>query len=233
MTGMVEMSAIDRAFVWLGGALFVSSLAFCAWWYLVPLGGRRGVAGPSALLADVLIFSVFALHHSVFARDGVKRALARAVPDRLSRSVYVWTASVLFIMVFVLWRPIGGTVYEVEGAPALANAAIQLLGVWTIAQSVRGLDPLELAGIRPQAPIGGLQTTGPYHLVRHPLYFGWALAVFGAAHMTGDRLAFAAISTLYLVAAIPFEESSLVKTFGDDYRRYQTRVRWRMLPYVY
>jgi len=107
------MSAIDRAFVWLGGALFVSSLAFCAWWYLVPLGGRRAVAGPSALLADVLIFSVFALHHSVFARDAIKARLTRLVADPIIRPMYVWTASVLFIMVFVLWRPIGGTVYEV------------------------------------------------------------------------------------------------------------------------
>ena len=39
-----------------------------------------------------------------------------------------------------------------------------------------------------------LQISGPYRLVRHPLYLGWLLAVFGAAHMTGDRLMFAAIS---------------------------------------
>ena len=38
--------------------------------------------------------------------------------------------------------------------------------------------------------------------------------------MTGDRLAFAAITTLYLVVAIPWEERSLVRSFGDDYARY-------------
>lgn len=228
-----EMSALERLFVWAGGALFVGSLAFCTWWYLVPLGRTQVFAGASGVAVDALIFTIFALHHSLFARDGVKRALARRVPDQLSRSVYVWTASLLLIIMCLLWRPIGGTVYHVEGTPALANVAVQLLGVWMIARSVQGLDPLELAGIRPQAQRGGLQTAGPYHLVRHPLYLGWVLAVFGHAHMTGDRLAFAAITTAYLVVAVPYEEASLMKTFGDDYRNYRRQVRWRILPYVF
>ena len=123
----------------------------------------------AAILADALIFSAFALHHSIFARDGVKRAVARLVPGALLRSMYVWTASVLLIIVCVLWRRIGGNIYHVEGAPALANVAVQLLGVYLIARSVAGLDPLELAGIHAQAQNGGLQITGPYRLVRHPV----------------------------------------------------------------
>ncbi len=74
---------------------------------------------------------------------------------------------------------------------------------------------------------------GPYRWVRHPLYLGWALAVFGAAHMTGSRLLFAAISTAYLVLAVPFEERSLLRAFGDAYAQYQRAVPWRILPFVY
>ena len=75
--------------------------------------------------------------------------------------------------------------------------------------------------------------TGPYRWVRHPLYLGWVLMVFGAAHMTGDRLAFAAITTAYLVVAIPWEERSLRQSFGDEYARYMRDVRWRMIPFIY
>jgi protein-S-isoprenylcysteine O-methyltransferase Ste14 len=57
--------------------------------------------------------------------------------------------------------------------------------------------------------------------------------VAGAAHMTWDRAAFAALSILYLVVAIPWEERSLERAFGDEYARYRTRVRWRLIPYVY
>ena len=75
--------------------------------------------------------------------------------------------------------------------------------------------------------------TGVYRLVRHPLYFAWALMVFGAPTMTATRATFAVISTLYLALAIPWEERSLVDVFGSDYEQYRQRVRWRMIPFLY
>jgi protein-S-isoprenylcysteine O-methyltransferase Ste14 len=46
-------------------------------------------------------------------------------------------------------------------------------------------------------------------------------------------LTFAVVSTLYLVIAVPYEEQSLMRAFGDEYARYRQRVRWRIVPYVY
>ena len=224
----------SRAFVWAGGALFVGSLAYCAWWYLFALSLTRPQVSWSALGLDALLVGVFALHHSVLARESVKARVSRLVPEPLIRSVYVWTASVLLILVCAWWAPIGGELYNDGGGwLAFVHAAVQLYGVWLIVQSVRGIDPLELAGIRREAARGALQIRGPYALVRHPLYFGWVLAVFGAAHMTGDRFAFAVITTLYLVIAVPWEERSLVRSFGDDYVRYTRVVRWRIVPFIY
>jgi len=57
--------------------------------------------------------------------------------------------------------------------------------------------------------------------------------VFGTRHMTGDRLAFAAISCLYLAAAVPWEEKSLMRSFGSDYAQYMREVKWRMIPFIY
>ena len=92
---------------------------------------------------------------------------------------------------------------------------------------------LELAGIREHTRDEPLQISGPYRWVRHPVYLGWLLATFGAAHMTGDRLAFAGISALYLVIAMPIEERALRRSFGETYASYEQRVRWRIVPYLY
>jgi methanethiol S-methyltransferase len=113
------------------------------------------------------------------------------------------------------------------------HAAVQLAGLWLIARSVAQIDALDLAGIRPSARSEALQIAGPYRWVRHPLYLGWILVVFGAAHMTGDRFTFAAISTLYVLVAIPWEERSLGRAFGPAYADYQRAVRWRVVPFLY
>lgn len=223
-----------RAFVWVGGALFVASLSLTAWLYIVVLDRTLPFAGARPLLVDAAWLTLFALHHSLFARDGAKAWLADRVGVPLLRSTYVWIASLLLIGVCLAWQPIGGEIYRAHAAPALALTAVQLAGVWLTARGAAQIDPLELAGIRQAADrTAPLQVTGPYGWVRHPLYLGWALMTFGAAHMTGDRLAFAALTTFYLVIAIPWEERSLRRIFGGEYERYMRQVRWRMIPFIY
>jgi protein-S-isoprenylcysteine O-methyltransferase Ste14 len=228
-----------RVYVWLGGTLFVTSLAYCAYSFVVPWSSELPAAMREtdrwiALAQDALLLSVFALHHSVFARDSLKRVMTRLVPAELVRSTYVWIASGLLIAVCAWWRPIGGRIYDDRGgAGSLAHALVQLAGLALIARAVATIDPLELAGIRPASESDGLQVGGPYRLVRHPLYLGWVLVVFGAAHMTGDRLAFAVITTIYLVAAVPWEERSLSAAFGAEYADYMRAVRWRIVPFIY
>lgn len=228
------MTRSARAFVWVGGALFVISLAVTAYVYLVRFGEAPPYAGWPAAALDVALFSIFAGHHSVFARDGAKRMMSAIVPERLMRSTYVYIASVLLIVACVAWRPVGGTVYRATRGPLALLVAVQLAGLSFIVASVRVIDGLELAGIRQAAGANTpLQVGGPYGVVRHPLYLGWILAVFGTPHLTGDRLVFAAISSAYLIVAVPWEERSLEREFGASYHRYRQRVRWRVLPFVY
>lgn len=226
------MTRFERVFVWAGGAAFVTSLAVCAWWYVVRLARPAPTAGWGVLARDAGIFTVFALHHSLCARDPIKRWLTVVAP-RLRRSVYVWTASLLLIGVCQIWRPIGGDVYDVGGPVAGTFAIVQLAGLWITTRAVARIDPLELAGIRPAAASKALQIDGPYHWVRHPVYLGWLLIVFGAAHLTRDRLAFASISSAYLFLAVRWEERALRQSYGQAYARYERQVKWRIIPFVY
>ncbi|MBI4477323.1 MAG: isoprenylcysteine carboxylmethyltransferase family protein [Acidobacteria bacterium] len=228
------------AVAWSGGVAFLLSLGYSVYFYLVALGvpslTHRDWA--YAFGIDAALFSGFALHHSIMARSGAKALVARLIPPDLERSIYVWIASVLFFLTCWLWQPIGGLVYRHTGVGRLPHLAIQIAGLWVIARAARLLDPLDLAGIRQIRPAGRRHTPpisrhGPYGFVRHPIYLGWLLVTFGVATMTVDRLVFAMISAIYLMAAIPFEEGSLREAFGDEYVRYCRQVRWRLFPGIW
>ena len=231
-------SVAVRAFVWIGGVLFVGSLTYFLYAYLVPFG-RPAPEGPwvGAAALNVALFSLFALHHSLFARTPLKARLHRMASPALERSIYVWAASLMFLGVCALWRPVPGELYRLDGAGWWLGVTVQVIGIALTHLGARALDVLDLAGIRQAAGSAPrhapLVTSGVYGLVRHPLYFGWALLVFGAPHMTMTRAVFAVTSTLYLMAAIPWEERSLATTFGPAYADYKRRVRWRMLPFLY
>jgi protein-S-isoprenylcysteine O-methyltransferase Ste14 len=84
-------------------------------------------------------------------------------------------------------------------------------------------------------PITAFKTDGFYRFVRHPSYLGALLA------MAGWALAFRSVIGLLLTAAmcvpiiarIHAEEEFLVHEFGEQYRAYQQRTPWRLLPFVY
>jgi protein-S-isoprenylcysteine O-methyltransferase Ste14 len=236
------VSPLALAFAWLGALLFVICLLYFAYSYVVRYGETAG--GGSTLRAvgiNVLLFGAFAAHHSLLARTSIKRRLQRIVPAPLERSLYTWAASLLFIVTCALWQPVPGRIYRLDGLWAAAGYLVQMLGVVMTLGAARAIDVLDLAGVRPglDATTGRaprhvpLETRGAYGLVRHPLYLAWSLLVFGAPDMTGTRFAFAVISTAYLALAIPYEERTLLGTFGAEYRAYQARVRWRMLPGIY
>lgn len=232
------------AFAWLATAAFAASLGFFLYAYLFTFG----VAPPSIppdrwrpALIDISLFTVFALHHSLFARTRFKRVVNALVSPALERSVYTLISSVLFFLVCALWQHVPGTLYAVPAPWRWIGYGAQVAGLLLTFASSRALDVLDLSGVRQVLrgahgavpPPRALETTGVYGLVRHPLYFGWALFVFGAPDMTLTRFTFAVVSTAYLAIAIPFEERSLVQTFGPGYHEYCRRVRWRMLPGLY
>ena len=232
-----------RFYSGLGAVAFCLSLGVGVYVYLTRLGAPSADSGQPwpSVAANAAMFTVFALHHSIMARSGAKRWLARRLPAELERSTYVWIASGLFALTCLLWQDLPGRVYAASGWLRVLGVALQLGGAVMTGWAVLLIDPLELAGIRqatapvPErpAPPPALSVRGPYRWVRHPIYLGWALMVCGTPDMTMSRLSFAVITTAYLVVAIPWEERSMVEVLGNEYRRYRDRVRWRMVPWVY
>jgi len=224
---------VTRVLRALGLVLFMSSLALLGWWWLGPAAHPGGSGGWRAITRDAALFSAFALHHSALARPRAKHIVERLVPGELVRTAYVWVASLLLAAMCLLWQPVGGVAYRAAGPVAWLLGAAQVLGAAIVLLAVRRISLRELAGVSEPRPTDRLQHGGPYRLVRHPLYLGWVLMVFGTGHMTGDRLLFATLSLGYLLVAMPLEEAGLVRQFGNAYLEYQQRVRWRLIPYVH
>lgn len=237
-TAAAPPSAAARAFAWAGALLFVVSLGYFLFVYAITFGRPApGAARRAAVTINVLLFTIFALHHSVFARERVRAWVARHVPPALERAVYVWVASVLLIAVCALWQPVRGVAWRATGPLAWALTAIQAFGGYLALRSAAIIDIFELSGIRQLDPRASgpmhFKTTGPYGWVRHPIYAGWFLLVFAAPTMTMTRLVFAIVSSAYLLIAIPLEERSLVATTGEAYEEYARKVRWKLLPGLY
>jgi protein-S-isoprenylcysteine O-methyltransferase Ste14 len=240
-TSPIGPGAVWLLCAWLGGAAFVGSLALFLYDYTTRFGMLQSDEIVIPGLLNTAIFTIFALHHSLLARTRAKQLVVRFVPVWFERSLYTWTASLLFLGVVLAWQPVDGVIYAADRYWRWIGYAAQAIGILLTIRGSSALDVLDLAGIRPVLDARRsamprhvpLETTGIYGFVRHPLYFGWALFVFGAPTMTGTRAVFAVISTVYLAIAIPFEERALIRLFGDGYRTYQQRTRWRMIPGLY
>ena len=68
--------------------------------------------------------------------------------------------------------------------------------------------------------------SGPYRVVRHPLYAGFLLLLISISLVFGDWIIFS-YSIIGIIAfrllVIPAEEKQLLKEFGEDYECYQSR----------
>ena len=77
-------------------------------------------------------------------------------------------------------------------------------------------------------------TTGPYALVRHPMYIGALVMLIGVPLALGSwwGLLTIALMVVVLVWRLLDEENFLAKRL-EGYSEYQSRVRYRLLPFIW
>ena len=195
-------------------------------------GAATGPLGIS-LAIDVLLLTAFAVQHSVMARKWFKEWWTRIVPKPVERSTYVLFSSVALIVMFALWRPLGGVVWSVEDpAGRIVLRSLFAFGWGLVLVSTFLINHFDLFGLRQVwlhllgRPEAGLRftTPGPYKIVRHPLYVGWLFAFWMTPVMTSAHLLFSIATTAYILLAIQFEERDLVREHGETYEEYRKSV---------
>lgn len=150
----------------------------------------------------------------------VVRRPSRAV----SRSPWDWFAGVAGSFFVLLVRPTGGTaVYDAVGfALQLFGTGFQLYGKVVLGRSF---------GI--VAANRGVVSSGPYRLVRHPIYLGYLVthAGFLLSNTSLRNVAIYVAAYVFQFARMYAEERLLSQ--DGEYRDYLRSVRYRLIPGVY
>ena len=149
--------------------------------------------------------------------------LIRRPTRKVSSSRLAWVAAPIGSFAMLLARPASGGIPQVPAEMLqLLGVAVALLSLGTLGRSF-GL----VAANR------GVKTGGPYSLVRHPAYTGYLIAycAYCAENPSLRNVVLLVASTAFQLVRIREEERLL--SADEGYRDYTSRVRFRLLPYVY
>ena len=146
---------------------------------------------------------------------------------------YVVVQFVLFVL--VAWGPrnLPSLSWPISGAAsAIAGIALMALGLALSIAAALNLGA-NLTPLPHPKDDASFVASGPYRVVRHPMYGGVILLALGwAFHVEGLlTLAYAALTVVFFDIKTRREESWLMRRF-PEYAAYRTRVR-KLIPFVY
>lgn len=182
----------------------------------------------------------------------VKRAATGSVLEKPEGSLLVRLVNAFNLIFLLVVNPLAALAlilrrveaadptHVVIGAPGLlialeiAGLALYLVGFFIMAWSLIGLGRnYQLGGSTPRAG-DEMVVSGPYSLVRHPMYIAALGIAVGLACLT-QSLACLLVFCTYLVLIlllIPVEEEGLRQVYGERYATYR-RETGRLLPLVF
>jgi len=200
--------------------------------FLVPKtidSGHTGRVG-RALAVNMILLGLFGLQHSLMARPAFKRVWTKVVPPTVERSTYVLFASLVLDLLFWLWEPLPGVIWDVKNSVGIVLLQLLFFAGWLIVLlSTYLINHFDLFGLR-QVFLGdqyrhlNFRTPVFYRVVRHPIMLGFIIAFWATPRMTVGHLVFAAVTTAYILVAIQFEERDLILYYGEDYANYRKHV---------
>ncbi len=224
-----------KAIAFSGYAGFGLVFAYYAFWLLgvlvpwtinsgpiVPLTDDAGLS----LLIDSVLIGLFLVPHSVMARPAFKQWWTRYVPVPIERAVYVWYSNLSMALMIVLWQPVEGVLWSMNGVMAGAVIAAFALGAFIVVAATFCIDHFELFGLKqvfakePLKP--SFYVRFVYKMVRHPIALGHIMMVWAAPVMSISHILYAILATVYVwVVTYKYEERDLVDAIGQAYEDYK------------
>jgi methanethiol S-methyltransferase len=191
---------------------------------------------PWALLANGLLLVQFPLAHSLLLTGPGRRWLGN-VPlglhaRALSTTTYATIASIQLLALFVLWSPSGIIWWQAEGT-ALGLITLCYVASWLLLMKASfDAGPEVQSGalgwlsvLQAKKPVyPDMPVTGLFRVIRHPIYFAFALTLWTVPVWTPDQLALATVFTAYCVLAPVLKERRFKGLYGSRFEAYRARV---------
>ncbi len=185
-----------------------------------------------------LAWLLYGAIHSLMAGNAFKDLMLKILGKnfRFYRLIYNIFAFALLIPVLTLQFSVEKiSLWQASDYQGVIGKFICVFGVIFIATALQGYDLGEFSGIdfQKKNETPALKTDGLLEYVRHPLYFGILLLVWGLfiSDASSRSLAGAIAVTIYLFVGIHFEEKKLIATFGEQYKKYQKEVAM-LIPFL-
>lgn len=181
---------------------------------------------------NLLLITLFGVQHTLMARPSFKSWWNKHVPEHLERSHYVMISTLVMLALLLLWRPMGTVLWHFENEIIVNTLwAVFAFGWFLSTFSTFLTDHFDLFGLR-QVYLYYVKKSYTdvtfsehllYKLVRHPMMLGMLIGFWVTPYMTLGHLVLASGFSVYILVGIYFEERTLLKQLGQDYRAYRDR----------
>lgn len=102
-----------------------------------------------ALTVNISLVFLFALQHTVMARQSIKQKWIRIIPEHLERATFVLLAGILMALILWFWQPLPGVIWSIDNEYArLALLSLAFAGVAYVCVTTLVANHFELLGIR-------------------------------------------------------------------------------------
>lgn len=194
------------------------------------------VSRPWNWAANAALVAQFPVLHSVLLTGRGRRLLNRLAPrgtgPTLSTTTFATIAGVQTFALFGLWSPSGIVWWRAQGVALVLLTALYATSWLLLGYSMRtaglGLQTGSmgwtalLAGRAPRYP--AMPETGPFRVVRQPIYVSFALTLWTVPTWTPDQLVLASALTAYCVFAPRLKEARYRRIYGRQFDDYARRV---------
>jgi protein-S-isoprenylcysteine O-methyltransferase Ste14 len=181
------------------------------------------------LLLSIAGWALFSLYWEAAAKNASQAASSES---KASRAVHVSLVNIAFLFEIL---PIQAFGRYLPASPLIMTAGLSieaaglLLAIWARRHLGRHWSGEITIKLEHQ-----LIRSGPYRLLRHPIYTGLLAMYLGVALVTGERLALLglAVAVFAYTRKIRLEEANLHLAFGGRYEAYKHE-SWALIPGIF